>query len=230
MVSPCCSRAFTSSSRTRAGAVLARCAKMSSISCGTIKSAHSCVIKRISSSEPSVAAYVFSIRDCCVVRVAVLDFAVDYFNCLRGRAVWNVLAVDHHGWAALAFFKAESSAHIDAAFQIVLLRVAQHAIQHFLRSLQEAVRPQADAHFDFVRARRLHQRQRFIPNAAAALIAGMQKMMRLLSAYLAEELRIAFGNEDVVLRLMKLQNFVRMIEALGALLPCVEMAAHAVHG
>src|ERR1035438_3438102 len=55
-------------------------------------------------------------------------------------------------------------------------------------------------------------------------------MMRLLSAYLAEELRIAFGNEDVVLRLMKLQHFVRMIEALGALLPCVEMRAHGLPG
>ena len=64
-------------------------------------------------------------------------------------------------------------------------------------------------------ALRLHQRKRLIRNPAAALVAGVQQMMRLFSADLAQELRVALGDEDVVLRLMQLQHLVRVIQALG---------------
>ena len=81
----------------------------------------------------------------------------------------HVLAVDHYVWTTFAFLETESCPHIDSAFQPVLFRVAQHAIQYVLRALQETIRSQADTDFGFLVALHLGERKRLIGDAAAAL-------------------------------------------------------------
>jgi len=80
-------------------------------------------------SDHSAGVKTCSILVGCLCR---LSLSIRLFNssiALRG-AVMNVLAVDHYIWSVLAFLEAEPRTHIDAAFQPVLFRVAQHSIQH----------------------------------------------------------------------------------------------------
>src|ERR1035441_22753 len=89
----------------------------------------------------------------------------------------NMLAANHCGWAGFAFLETERRPHIKAAFEPLPLRMAQHSVQHVLRAFKEAIRSEAHADLDLVIALRLHQRKRFVRDASAALVSGVEEMM-----------------------------------------------------
>jgi len=133
-----------------------------------------------------------------------------------GDAGVSFASVDDGVRTALALFQAKRGTDVESIFETGLLRVMQNAVEHILRAFQVAVGAETDADLGLLGAMRLHQRKNLFGNASAALIRRVQQMVGLVAANLPEELCIALGNENIVLRLVKLQHLVCLVEAFGA--------------
>src|SRR5579863_466840 len=192
MVRPSSSRALASNSRTRDALGTARAERMLSTASWLMKSARCSVFTLfLQMDSPERGWFELSASQCryaarqassfrCPVRASGL-FSFDLFvqdldHTLR-RAGTYALAVDADVGAVLAAFKTEAGAHVEAVLEALLVGMAEHGIQHMLRTFQIAIGSQANADLDFVCAARLRERQRLVADAAPALIGGVQKVM-----------------------------------------------------